>query len=343
MFYGDPVPASVPFTMTGFAPGETAASVVSGTATCSSAVTSASPVGKYPIKCDISGLSATNYVFKLVPGTITITQAPLTVTADNFSRLYGSPNPVFTGTVAGVRNNDTIIVSYGTGATASSSVGTYPIFPGVTATPASANYSITLVNGTLTITPLPLTVNVDSASRVYGDPNPAFTGTLADLRIGDNITAVYSSVATPASDVGTYPITATLVDPALRLANYTVTINNGTLTITPAPLTVTVANATRLYGSPNPVFTGTIVGLKNGDVITATYSSASPTSPVGTYAIVPPSWTLLVSWAITGHHLPRQLNHHAGAAECGCQQWQPPIWQQQRYLNRYDHWLEKWR
>ena len=47
------------------------------------------------------------------------------------------------------------------------------------------------------------------------------------------------------------------------------TSTNGTLTITPAPLTVTAANATCFTAIQNPVFTGTITGIKNGDNITA--------------------------------------------------------------------------
>src|SRR5438477_11949680 len=51
---------------------------------------------------------------------------------------------------------------------------------------------------------------------------------------------------------------------------------------------VTAADANRLYGDPNPAFTGTITGIKNADNITATYASAATAaSPVGTYAIVP--------------------------------------------------------
>jgi len=37
-----------------------------------------------------------------------------------------------------------------------------------------------------------------------------------------------------------------------------------------------------LFGAPNPTFTGTIVGIKNGDNITATYSTLATTnSPTG--------------------------------------------------------------
>src|SRR5882724_3432568 len=121
------------------------------------------------------------------------------------------------------------------------------------------------------------------SNRVVATPS----GTLVGIKNGDAITATYSSPATVTTDVGTYPIIPTLVDPTLKLGNYAVTSINGVLTINPSPLTFTVANASRVYGNPNPAFTGTFVGLKNGDVLTVTFTSADVASPLGTYPIVP--------------------------------------------------------
>src|SRR6185437_166381 len=88
----------------------------------------------------------------------------------------------------------------------------------------------------------------------------------------------------PTSPVGSYPITC--AQGTLSAQNYTFNFVSGSLTITPAPLTATAANASRLYADPNPTLTGTVVGIKNGDNITAVYSTAATqTSPVGTYAI----------------------------------------------------------
>ena len=113
------------------------------------------------------------------------------------------------------------------------------------------------------------------------------TGTITGLKNGDNITAAVAG-ADATSPVGTYPLVPSLVDPAGKLGNYTVTSNNGTLTVTPAALAVVAANSARAYGSPNPVFTGTIAGLKNLDNITATFASAANIdSTLGTYPIVP--------------------------------------------------------
>jgi MBG domain-containing protein len=133
-----------------------------------------------------------------------------------------------------------------------------------------------------------LVVTAINSGRFYGDPNPAFTGTLTGLRSGDTITVVFTTVANSGSAVGDYTIVPTLVDPDNQLSGYNVTINNGTLTVTPAPLSIVADDVTRTAGTPNPTFTGTISGLKNGDAITATHDSpATDGSGAGTYPIVP--------------------------------------------------------
>jgi hypothetical protein len=79
-----------------------------------------------------------------------------------------------------------------------------------------------------------------------------------------------------------------LADPTNKLANYVVTSTNGTLTILQAPLSIQANDATAPVGGPFPTFTGTIAGLKNSDVITASYSTtADATSPAGQYPIIP--------------------------------------------------------
>lgn len=287
--YLDPNP---PFTysITGFLNGDTAA-VVTGTTTCNTVVpTDAStPPGRYAIHCPLGTLAAANYTLVTFDGTLIVNKPPLTVAIADATRVYGDPNPPFTGTISGLRGTDVITATYSSPATPGSPIGTYPIVPAFI-DPAGVldNYNLIATNGTLTVTPAPLTVTADNASRVYGDPNPVFTGTILGIKNGDAITATYTSLATAASPVGTYPIVANLIDLTHKLGNYTVTKTDGTLTVTPAPLTVTAANATRLYGDPNPVFTGTIIGIKNGDAITATYSSpATVLSDVGTYPIIP--------------------------------------------------------
>lgn len=69
--------------------------------------------------------------------------------------------------------------------------------------------------------------------------------------------------------------------------NYTFSFVPGTLSIEKAPLVVAASDVSRVYGDANPTLTGAITGLKNGDNITAAFSSqANATSPVGTYPML---------------------------------------------------------
>lgn len=88
---------------------------------------------------------------------IVVTSAPLTITVANVSHAAGAPNPVFSSTVSGLVNGDTlggsILVTCSTTAITASPVGTYPISATVSG-PASEDYATTIVHRTLTVTPV---------------------------------------------------------------------------------------------------------------------------------------------------------------------------------------------
>jgi MBG domain (YGX type) len=158
----------------------------------------------------------------------------LTVTAMNAGRFYGDANPQFTGIVSGLATGDTITVTYSTIADSSSSVGDYQIVPTlVDPDNHLGNYNVVINNGTLTVSPAPLSIVADDLSRVAGQPNPAFTGTVTGVKNGEAISATFDSSATPGSGAGRYDIVPTLLDGSGKISNYAVTISNGTLTVTP--------------------------------------------------------------------------------------------------------------
>ena len=82
----------------------------------------------------------------------TIFKAPMTVSADDKSKIVGSPNPTLTGALSGVISGDNITGSYSTTATENSPVGNYPISP-ILSDPDSrlSNYDVTITSGTLTV------------------------------------------------------------------------------------------------------------------------------------------------------------------------------------------------
>jgi hypothetical protein len=146
------------------------------------------------------------------------------------------------------------------------------------------NYMVSLINGTLTVGQ-----GIDVIT--WTNPAPMIYGTALSSNQLDAIPSVAGSLAyTPTNgtvlDTGTNAlfVVFTPTDPV----DYSSLTDSVNLVVSPAPLTVTAANASRPYGQTNPVFTGTITGVTNGDNITAIYScSATAGSPVGTYPIVP--------------------------------------------------------
>jgi hypothetical protein len=254
----------------------------------STTATIASPVGSYPINDTVSGPAAANYTIQVTPGTLSVTQASITVTvaANNATRAYGAADPAFTSTVSGTLNGDTFTITYVTTDTATSPIGTYTISPTVSG-PAVANYNtITTTNGTLTVIPATLTVTANNATRAYNTANPAFTGTTTGLLKGDAVSTAFSSPAILNSPVGTYPIIPSVSGAVL--SNYSVNLVNGSLTITQnqAALVINVNSASRLYGAPNPTFTGTVSGVAPGDDVVVSYNTtATSASPAGQYAI----------------------------------------------------------
>jgi hypothetical protein len=159
------------------------------------------------------------------------------------------------------------------------------------------------VSQSFTIAKAAAVVTPNSASKTYGQADPALTGVLTGFLPADNVTATYSRSAGESVLSGPYAISANL-GPASALANYNITYNTAQLTITPARLTVTANNATRSYGAADPAFTGTISGILNNDAISATYSStATAQSAVGSYSIVPAlSGAALSNYAVTANN-----------------------------------------
>lgn len=133
---------------------------VTGTLTCQTTATSATSPGTFPIT-SCSGLSDPGYsvVYDYAGSSYVVTRAPLTVTAGNTSRLFGSPNPVLTATISGFVNNETPATSDVTGTASCTSapswgaVGSYPITCTVGTLASKRNYAFTtFVPGTLNVT-----------------------------------------------------------------------------------------------------------------------------------------------------------------------------------------------
>lgn len=173
-----------------------------------------------------------------------ITPAPMTISVTNSDREYGEPNPEFEISVSGYVDgeNESIfatqpfIINGVDGfdinlPNESTPIGDYQI-EAMATLGYPANYQITYIPGTLSITPAPLKVLVNDSARPYGEKNPQFNADYEGFKNGETQDALmeipkFFTTANIDSPVGDYPIAAEYG----KAQNYTLTYYNGTLSI----------------------------------------------------------------------------------------------------------------
>lgn len=224
--------------------------------------TAPSNVGDYNATFELSFQSALKYFMNSVPSKdFTITKAPLTLTINNVSKIYGqaislqregfvsSMNPLY----AGDKIYELNVKSAGLPDTAS--VKVYEIKADTAFGFGVSNYDITFVKGELTVNPKALTIKAVDKSKIYGDvivpTGREFFITPGSMIAKDSVRTVNVScpgfVAT--AGVGTQTITISGAS-GYRLNNYTISYTDALLEIAKKKLTV-IANAlTKVYGTP---------------------------------------------------------------------------------------------
>src|SRR5207245_9199633 len=103
--YGSPLP-NLTVTYTGFVNGDSATSLVTQP-TINTAATAASHVAGNPYSIAATGAADNDYTINYSPGTLTITPAPLTITADAQTKVYGAALPALTASYVGFVNGAT--------------------------------------------------------------------------------------------------------------------------------------------------------------------------------------------------------------------------------------------
>ena len=322
--YGAANPA-LSATVSGFVNGETigTAAGFAGSASVSTTATPTTGVGGVAITPAVGTLTAANYNFTtLQNGTLTITKAPLSVTANNDTKTYNGV--AYSGgngvAYAGFVNSETSAVLAGTLSYTGTSqgaknAGSYVITPGGL---SGVNYALSYVDGLLTISPAGLSAIVasltGSTSKVY-DGTTAATLTPSNFSLsgfpggeGASVTKTSGTYDTAGAGTSkTVTVSLTNSDYAANtgtlLSNYILptTVSGAVGTISKAPLTVTANSASRLYGAANPALSATVSGFVNGETIgtaagfagsASVSTTATPTTGVGGVAITPAVGTL---------------------------------------------------
>ncbi len=241
-----------------------------------------------------------NYTFNFVPGTVTVTKAPLKVTAIDAVKTYdglaysGGNAVRYTGLVNGESN----AVLGGTltyGGTAQGAIGSglYSLIPsGLT----SGNYALSYTNGSLAVWKASAIVTANSDTYIYNGTHQSVSGFSVSGLVNGETASVLTGVSTTggATQAGTYTASASGTDP-----NYSLSFIDGTLTIAKAPLTVTALNSSKTYdglsysGGEGVSFTGFVPG-ENRSVLagTVSYSGTSQGAKnAGSYIITPAGLT----------------------------------------------------
>ncbi len=256
--YGDANP-EFNITYSGFRDGDSEVGF-SVPASISTIVDNSSKVGKYDIVA--SGAVSDKYEISYIPGTLTITKAPLSISAGNYTKKQGDAMPVFKESYAGFKNgeNESVLTKqpvFSCEANEASAPAEYA----VTISGADAeNYDISYEQGRLTVVEADaVVVRAKSYSRQYGDENPVFEFETEGAALDGTPEIVCSAVAN--SPVGSYTIEVKQDS----IKNYNVHFESGSLVITKAPLSISAGNYTKKQGDAMPVFKASYAGFKNGE------------------------------------------------------------------------------
>ena len=256
--YGDANP-EFNITYSGFRDGDSEAGF-SVSASISTIVDNSSKVGKYDIVA--SGAVSDKYEISYIPGTLTVTKAPLSISAGNYTKKQGDAMPVFKASYAGFKNgeNESVLTKqpvFSCEANEASAPAEYA----VTISGAEAeNYDISYEQGRLTVVEADaVVVRAKSYSRQYGDENPVLEFETEGAALDGTPEIVCSAVAN--SPVGSYTIEVKQGS----IKNYNVHFESGSLVITKAPLSISAGNYTKKQGDAMPVFKASYTGFKNGE------------------------------------------------------------------------------
>ncbi len=189
MTYGGTPPTINVAGYAGFVNGDTSSSLTTKP-TCSTTATSSSPVSGSPYASSCSGAADSNYSFKYVDGSVTVSPAPLGVTASDGSFTYGGTPPTITASYSGFVNGDTLVQPHHQAHVLDHG---HELEPGrglpLRRPPARARPTRTTRSATraasVTVNPASLFVTASDGSFTYGGTPPTITAKYAGFVNGD--------------------------------------------------------------------------------------------------------------------------------------------------------------
>ncbi len=191
--------------------------------------------------------------------TMVIDKKAASVTPNAASKTYGDSEPTFSGILTGFIEADGVEATYSRTAGETVLGSPYTISAELVATTGDLNnYTVTYNTAEFTINPKAASVTVNAASKIYGEDDPTFGGTLDGFLVADNVSATYARESGETVAGSPYTISATLVAAEGVLSNYTVTNTSADFTINLRPITVTADDKSKVVGASDPALTYTV-------------------------------------------------------------------------------------
>ena len=229
------------------------------------------------------GYQVTAAGYTTVTGTVnvTINKAPLTVTANDQTKVYGEDDPQLTYKTEGLKGED-----QPTGALARSegnNAGKYAITQGSLS--GGNNYELTFNPGTLEITQRSVKVVADDKASQYGNPIKELTYTGGDTVLeGDDLKINLTTEASETADAGEYEI---VVNWDTTNPNYAVEAINGKYTLTRGEMDVEASGFSGVYDGESHGInvtigetTDAVVYYGTEELTAENYETAGSTEPI---------------------------------------------------------------
>ncbi|MCL2451858.1 InlB B-repeat-containing protein [Candidatus Saccharibacteria bacterium] len=234
------------------------------------------------------------------PGFI-VAPAEVTIKANDNQKVYGSSDPTLTCTITDGQlfGSDAEALNISCDRDPGEDVGDYVIRPSYTDNATSRNYQIRVVNGNFKITKASLTVCVENATTTCDPDDPSanwdvsitggvyrYDGNEHNVRVYIRNSELTYDLPLPAgvTNVGSKNICVPIFGKPGYESNYQSQSICADVTVVPAIAIIKVDSKSKVYGDPNPVFTGSVRGLVNPDDLgVVEYFRTSTNENVGFY------------------------------------------------------------
>ena len=183
-------------------------------------------------------------------------ERPVTVTAKNYTRIYGDVNPVFEYVAEGYELKGVPVITCE--ANANSPIGEYPI---IVSRGTVKNKRATFISGTLTINPLVASLTWSNTELTYNGQEQKPTASVSNLIGNDQCTVTVSG----ATNAGDYTSTASELSNANYKLSEIADDKSQAFSIAKAALTISGGTYKMRKGETQPEFQAEYYGFVNGE------------------------------------------------------------------------------